>query len=124
MMKSHFVIIALLLCGANEPAPPANTLAELGAQINACLGRQGEGWARGEITVSFSLRRDGSLIGRPRITYLRPQHDEATRQQVAEQAAEAMAHCFPARLTEDLGGALAGRMFSWRFTFGDPEKGI
>ena len=123
-MNSHFVIGALLLCGANEPALPANTLAELGAQIGACLDRQGEGWARGEITVNFSLRRDGSLIGRPRIAYLRPEHDEATRQQVAEQAAEAMARCFPARITEKLGEALAGRMFSWRLTFGNPEKGI
>jgi hypothetical protein len=122
-MKTY-IIGALMLCGANEPARPANNLVELGSQINACFGRQGEWWAHGEITVNFSLRRDGSLIGRPRITYLRPQHDEATRQLVVEQAAEAVARCFPASLTEGLGGAVAGRMFSWRFTFGPPEKGI
>jgi hypothetical protein len=124
-MKTYFIIGALLLCDASEPVPQAaNTIAELQQQLVACIKVQDEDRVEGEITVNFSIRRDGSIIGRPRITYLRPQLDMAKRQRVLEQIAESMARCFPASLTEGLGGAIAGHMFSWRIVIGNRERAI
>jgi hypothetical protein len=69
-------IVALLAIAAGpavaQDAAPANTLHDLGARLEACLktGHSRDGLANGsEVTVLFALKRDGSLMGRPRITH-------------------------------------------------------
>ena len=59
------------LSGPAESAKPADTLRDLYPILAACwevprgLSRTGEA----EITTRFALRRDGSIIGTPRVTF-------------------------------------------------------
>jgi hypothetical protein len=99
------------LCSASafaEPAAPAATLNDLFAQFRACL-KLPAGAPPGEVTLRFSLRRDGGLIGRPHIAFARLPADETQKRAALEAVASALDACLPARVTEGLGGAIAGR---------------
>ena len=122
-MKMAVLLGALTLC-AGDGSPPANTLRELDAQIETCMSREGVWRASGEITLTFSLRRNGSLIGRPRIGFLRAPPGENNRKQVLQQTAEALDRCLPARITDALGGALAGQPMSLRMIVGEDDSPI
>jgi len=108
-------------------AAPANTLKEVFNQLSACLSKEagGEAASRGaEMTLRFSLRRDGSLIGKPHITYSKLPKEEADKRRVMETIAGAMDRCLPVKITDGLGGAIAGRMMSYRFEWKGRETGI
>ena len=61
--------LALLLIGSSKvKSAPANTLRELNAAIGECL-KVPAGLPGSEIKILFSLKRDGSLLGTPRITH-------------------------------------------------------
>jgi hypothetical protein len=122
-MKMAVLLGALTLCAGDGP-PPANTLRELDIQLETCISREGDWRASGEVTLTFSLRRDGSLIGRPRISFLRAPPGDNNRKQVLQQTAEALDRCLPARITDALGGALAGQPMSLRMIVGDGDKPI
>jgi hypothetical protein len=114
----------LLALNAAWPAEaPANTLKELFAEMNQCLAKV-RGAAGSEFTIVFSLRRDGALLGQPKITYSKRGGDAADQRQFADNIAAAMNACMPLRITDGLGGAIAGRLFTWRFIVRPPETGI
>lgn len=107
----------------HRPVAPADTLAQLYPALAACwrLPRLADG-IQGpalEVTARLSLRRDGSLIGPPRITYTagvagvdRPVLTRATL--------AALGRCTPARITPGLGGAIAGRPVALRLVYRPP----
>ncbi len=65
-----------------------------------------------EATVRLAFRRDGSVLGEPRITYHRSGgHGEAA---LSASLAEAVRACTPLRFTPSMGGAIAGRVLSIR----------
>lgn len=102
---------------------PANTLRELFPALSACWTAP-EGLAkfeRTEITVRFSLRRDGSLIGTPQITFSKSPADERGKALLIEASLSAIRHCTPVRVTPALGGAIAGRPLSLRFIYEGPK---
>jgi hypothetical protein len=66
-------------------------------------------------TVRFSLRRDGSLFGQPRITWGTRRTDPVLREQFRESILAAIQACTPLRLSRSLGASIAGRPFSIRF---------
>jgi hypothetical protein len=103
----------LALAGAPAPAEPANSLRELMANLGLCLKKSSFAQP-GEITLFFSLRQDGSLFGRPRVTYLRAPRDPARQSVFIESVANAFGNCFPAEITPKLGMAVAGRPLSMR----------
>ena len=110
---SAMAILALvaLLPGAAEAAP-ANTLRELWAQLGQCL-QTAEGAEGLDLTIVFSLTRDGALLGKPRITHSKPLADADSRR-AAISLARAMNKCLPASITDALGGAIAGRTLALR----------
>ncbi|HTR11708.1 MAG TPA: hypothetical protein VMI72_00285 [Roseiarcus sp.] len=110
---------ALCLTPAEALPAPANTLQELFAQLDACLTGV-KGAAGSELTVVFSLRRDGSLVGKPRISFARLTGSQAEKRDFAHGIATAFDHCLPARITDSLGGAIAGRLLSMRFIIRPP----
>jgi hypothetical protein len=132
-----FVLATALFCG---PAPlslcavvapsqgaPADTLKDMLSQLGACFSREAganEGWRGAEMTLRFSLRRDGSLIGKPHITYSKMPKDETDKRRVMDSIAFAMDRCLPLKITDGLGGAIAGRMMSYRFAWKGRETGI
>jgi hypothetical protein len=121
------VTAAVLAAGANalaqepgegqQPAAPLNTIAEVFAALEACWIPPALEQARAgmQITVMLSFKRNGELLGKPRITYETPgaSEDERTSYRVA--MAQALRRCTPLRFTDALGGALAGRPLTMRF---------
>ena len=88
-------------------AAPANTLKDMFNQVSACLSKEAggeEAWRGAEMTLRFSLRRDGSLIGKPHITYSKLPKDETDKRRVMETIAAAMDRCLPVKITDGLGG--------------------
>jgi hypothetical protein len=115
----------LVLGLAVAPVPaarsePAATLQALWAALGTCTARarfalEASG---SEVTVLFTLRRDGSLQGQPRITHSRLVGDAASQRDFVAGALAALAACFPVPITEGLGGAIAGRPIRYRVTSG------
>jgi hypothetical protein len=110
------MLLASTISGA-AGGPPANSLRELYVELQKCLAAPG-GVAGSELTIVFSLRRDGSLLGRPRISYSKLLGGAAEQLQFGEGVAAAFNQCLPLPITDALGGAIAGRPISIRFTVG------
>jgi hypothetical protein len=96
---------------------PANSLRELSIELQKCLVAP-EGVAGSELTIVFSLRRDGALLGRPRISFSKLFGDAAEQRKFGEGVAAALNQCLPLPITDALGGAIAGRPMSIRFIVG------
>lgn len=125
------VLIGLLCAAPPAFAAPAGTMNEMWDQFRSCLVVDARGaekapvWAQsGEVTVRFSLRRDGSLIGRPHITFFRLPPGEAEKRVILDAFAVALNRCLPLQITESLGGAIAGRPLALRMKFGERDQGI
>ena len=66
-------------------------------------------------TVRFSLRRDCSLFGQPRLTWDTKRTDAGLRERFGRSVTDAVRACTPLRLSPSLGASIAGRPFSIRF---------
>ncbi len=67
------------------------------------------------VSLRFSLRRDGSLFGQPRVTWETRRGDAAFQQRFSDSAVAAIRSCTPMRLSAGLGASIAGRPFTIRF---------
>jgi len=112
--------LALAAPALAQGSPPLNALRDLGPALNNCL-KAPPLENEAEITIWFSLKRDGSINGRPRIAFDRAE-DENSRRSLAKAVIEGLYACTPLHLTPGLGGAVAGRVFSFRF-FVRPHQG-
>jgi hypothetical protein len=111
-----------VLLPSSADSAPANTLSELFTELNDCL--EGVTLAPGsQLTVIFALRRDGKLLGKPRITFARLQGDAEVRRELAASIAAAFGKCLPLSITDSLGGAIAGRPLTVRFVPGSRDLG-
>jgi hypothetical protein len=108
---------------AQSSPPPANTLQQLFAQLDHCLGAP-NGVAGSQITVVFSLKRDGAVLGKPRISFSRLPGTDAEKSAFVEGVASAFDKCLPASITDALGGAIAGRPISMRFLIRARETNV
>ncbi len=130
-MKNALAMTALatvLACAAPaalaQDAAPANTLADLQRQFSACMKGRPAGPAGSRLTIMLMMKRDGSVFGKPRVTFSHLEGDERTRQAFVDDVERTVEACLPFRITPSLGGAIAGRPFV--ITFGRPkaEQGI
>ena len=112
-LVSALAVGVLALTGAAARAEPANSLRELMANLDRCLSKSSFAQP-GEITLFFSLRQDGSLFGKPRVTSLQAPHDSAGQSLFLESVASAFDRCFPAEIAPKLGMAVAGKPLSIR----------
>jgi hypothetical protein len=94
-----------------EGAAPANTLVELQRQFGACMAGKPAGPAGSRLTIMLMMKRDGSIFGKPRITFSHLEGDGQARQAFVVDAERAVQACLPFRITPSLGGAIAGRPF-------------
>jgi hypothetical protein len=111
------------------PSPPdrgksLNTLAEVGPWLTQCLQMPPEEVARPgmEITVRLSFTRDGEILGEPRFTFSTPGIRPETRAVYQRAVADMLSRCTPLPFTKELGGAIAGRPFSFRIVETRKEK--
>jgi len=116
MLRKHFALIALAIVAMNAAqalSEPADTLSGLWRSLSTCVRVPNED-ANSEITIVFALKRDGSLLGQPRITHSRLLGDADAQKAFVEDAVRALAKCLPVSITDGLGGAIAGRPLSIR----------
>ena len=128
-MKPRFAIFAaalaaVLFASANTAIPqerpchsthPVDTLKKMSEAIYACW-MPPAGTAGMSLTLQFSLRRNGTLIGKPRATY----SDLGTNPQLSRafvaSILKALDDALPLPFSDSMGGAIAGRMLAPRFT--------
>jgi hypothetical protein len=107
-----------------QGAAPANTLVDLQRQLGACMAGKAPGPAGSRLTIMLMMKRDGSIFGKPRITFSHLEGDKESQKAFVHDAERAVEACLPFRITPSLGGAIAGRPFL--ITLGRPkaEQGI
>jgi hypothetical protein len=92
-------------------------LAALSARLKQCwkppaLPRGNPGM---EITVQFTFKRDGNLLGHPRITYETRSATDEERIIYRTAVMETLQRCVPMPFTDGMGNAIAGRPLTIRF---------
>jgi GH24 family phage-related lysozyme (muramidase) len=105
-----------------EEASPANTLVDLRRQFEGCLSRTPLPTGS-RVTIVFMTKRDGSIFGKPRITYSHLEGDAEARKRFLDDAERAVDSCLPLKVTPALGAAIAGRMFSITLGREKPQTG-
>jgi hypothetical protein len=105
-------------CGSRDPV---NSIAEMSAAIYACW-QPPRGTAGMSLTLRFSLRRDGTLIGKPVATFSDLGPDDRLNSAFVASILEALDKALPIPFTESMGGAIAGRILSPRFTAAQERK--
>lgn len=119
------VVLAALTLISVPPTPsraaPANTLIEMWSHFRFCL-RSAHIDSGVDLTLRFSFKRDGSLNGKPAISYFNRPGDAETERRNAEAIALAIDHCVPVQISDALGNAIAGRLMWIRFHGQSREK--
>jgi hypothetical protein len=82
------------------------------AELSACL-QKAQATDGLDMTIVFSLKRDGSLLGKPRIAHANATGSPDLRR-AAGSVAQTMARCLPLSITTSLGGAIAGQQLKVR----------
>ncbi|MGL4729679.1 MAG: hypothetical protein ACRCWO_13095 [Bosea sp. (in: a-proteobacteria)] len=98
-------------------AAQINTISGIGPAVARCwqppatlLEQSDSGF-----TLRFSLRRNGTVIAAPRVTWRSGKPDAVSEQQLVETGLAALRQCAPLPLSPGLGAAIAGRPISLRF---------
>jgi hypothetical protein len=68
-----------------------------------------------QMTVRFSFKRDGDMIGPPRITFATVGTPADVRDTYFKAISDSLQHCVPLNFTGGLGGAVAGRPIAIRY---------
>jgi hypothetical protein len=122
------MVLAAIACTGRvalaQGAAPANTLDELQHQFGACMAGKSLGPAGSRLTIMLMMKRDGSIFGKPRITFSHLEGDKDARQQFVDDTERAVETCLPFRITPSLGGAIAGRPFFISLGRPKAEQGI
>lgn len=123
------VLLALLAAGVPRAAmaaddAPLGHASQIGPAIQACIV-----WPKGleaypfmEITVIFSLKRSGELIGPPRLTFASFRGSPEKRAILIQETVKAIEGCMPLHMTEALGAAMAGRLIRFKLTYRQGEE--
>jgi hypothetical protein len=100
-----------------NPEHKINTILELYGALRTCWVPPPEDEARPgmQMSVRFSFKRSGEIIGMPRVTYATPGAKPAERDLYHEAITEALARCTPMPFSTGLGGAVAGRPINIRY---------
>jgi hypothetical protein len=100
-----------------KPDHDLDTIGDLFAALRSCWTPPPENEAREgmQMSVKFSFKRDGGLIGQPRVTYATDGVPAQTRNVYLGAIKEALTGCTPLALSGGLGGAIAGRPIMIRY---------
>jgi hypothetical protein len=92
-----------------------NSLDEMWSALYACWQPPADSNGMA-ITLRFSLRRDGTLIGKPVATYSKLSGNDFKKRVFVASVIEALDKVVPLPLTDSMGGAIAGRPLALLFT--------
>jgi hypothetical protein len=100
-------------------APPANgidRLQDLFQVLQGCWqAPPRSGFSGQEVTLRLSFKRNGEILGQPRITFYKPGGRDDQRDAFTRSVREAFERCTPLPFSERFGAAIAGRPFTFRF---------
>ena len=111
------IALAATVAVAQSRDEPINTLKDVIAALRACWAPPPMDQSRPgmEITVQVSFRRDGELLGHPRITFESAGASDDERLAYRIAVAKMLKRCAPLPFTDALGNAIAGRPLTVRF---------
>jgi hypothetical protein len=109
--------------GSGEPAPTRiDTLRDVGRAMRACWQPTGDRHSGQEVTIRISFKRNGAVLGQPRITHYRAGRQGENREAFTQAVRDAFVRCTPMPVSPSLGAAIAGRPFTFRFIDAPPLK--
>lgn len=121
---THGLVLGLVTLGALT-APMSDkphrarldSLKDVRAALNACWAAPpaDQSYPRMQITVLASFKRNGDLLGKPRITFESAGASDEQRMAYRLAVKEMLVRCTPLPFSDSLGGAIAGRPFLMRF---------
>jgi hypothetical protein len=100
-----------------RPDHDLNTIGDLFAALRSCWSPPPAEEARAgmQMSVRFSFKKSGALIGPPRITFATAGVPADTRTTYFKAINDSIDACLPMKFTDGLGGALAGRPIMIRY---------
>ncbi|MDP9065630.1 MAG: hypothetical protein M3O06_07190 [Pseudomonadota bacterium] len=100
-----------------RPDHDLNTIGDLFAELRSCWTPPPADAARQDMqmTVRFSFKRSGEMIGAPRMTYSTHSASQDIRATYLKAINASLDACVPLKFTGDLGGAVAGRPIAIRY---------
>jgi hypothetical protein len=100
-----------------KPDHDLDTIGDLFAALRACWSPPAADNARDgmQMTVRFSFKRSGEMIGAPRLTFATAGVPDDTRETYLKAINDSLSGCLPLKFTGGLGGALAGRPIAIRY---------
>jgi hypothetical protein len=104
---------------AAAQSPVIDRLDAIGEVLDLCVTRQlaGQGFSpTRDVTLRLSFRRDGSIIGVPTVTYSRPSRNDTEQVRFIAAMTAAFRNCTPLPFSKQLGAAIAGAIFNFRYT--------
>jgi len=96
---------------------------EVGPALLSCW-RPPPGSEGMEITLIFSFKRNGEILGKPRISHTKLMGDLDEQKRFVASALVALARCTPLHISDGLGGAIAGHPFAMLFRAAPRQTGI
>ncbi|WP_348627591.1 hypothetical protein [Mesorhizobium sp. M6A.T.Ce.TU.002.03.1.1] len=112
-----WVIAGAVLAGATcqSNAASLNTMDDVGAAIQACWTPPADA-GNSTVTLSFSFKRNGTLIGPPRPAAINVTGDAKARQSFVDAAIAAVEDCLPLSFSPALAQGIAGNIFTLQFS--------
>ena len=100
-----------------KPDHALNTIGDLFAELRSCWTPPPADNAREgmQMSVRFSFKRSGEMIGEPRLTFSTSGVPADTRATYLKAINSSLNACLPLKFTDGLGGALAGRPIAIRY---------
>jgi hypothetical protein len=115
-MAGMLLIAGAVVMVATSPSAAAqlNTMDEVGTAIQACWTPPADA-GNSIVTLSFSFKRDGTLLGPPRPTAAKVAGDDKARKSFIDAATAAVKNCTPLNLSPQLAQGIAGNVFTLQF---------
>jgi hypothetical protein len=100
-----------------KPGHDLDTIGDLFAELRSCWSPPPADAARQgmQMSVRFSFKRSGEMIGAPRMTYATAGVPADVRATYLKAINTSLDSCVPLKFTDGLGGALAGRPIAIRY---------
>jgi hypothetical protein len=99
-----------------RPDHDLDTIGDLFAELRSCWSPPADNAEAGmQMTVRFSFKRDGAIVATPRLTFATVGASADTRATYLKAINASLDACVPLKLTDSLGGALAGRPIAVRY---------
>jgi hypothetical protein len=104
-------------------AAPLENVSELGPALLRCW-RPPDAPDGSAVTLRFSFRRDGSLMGPPLVTYIGVDGAPKLKREFADSAVHAIEQCSPLELTPRFAATIGGKVYVMQFAIRQNQPSV